>query len=114
MEPTMTPEHPLPNLERWRPAVALWLEFAERQPHLAISPTVAAWYGFFRRHRETLADAGVVIRLTSRNWLADPTRFAAAIQSIKCGRPIQRAEAMKPRMPDVPSCSAREEGGRAT
>jgi hypothetical protein len=114
MEPKMTTEHPLPNLERWRPAAALWLELAERQPHLAISPTVAAWYGFFRRHRETLADAGVVIRLTSRNWLADPTRFAAAIQAIKCGVPIPRLGPLKPRMAEIASCSTRQEGGRAT
>ena len=88
----MPPAPHLPDLERWRPAVALWMELAEQQPHLAISPTVTAWYGFFRHHREALADAGVVIRLISRNWLADPVRFAAAVTAIKCGAAIKRVE----------------------
>lgn len=85
----MTPSVYPPELERWRPAAALWLELAEQQPHLAISPTVTSWYGFFRHHREALAAAGVVVRLTSRNWLADPARFANAVTAIKCGASIE-------------------------
>ena len=81
-----------PNLDQWRPTIALWLELAERQPHLRISPTAHAWNGFFRHHREALANANVVIRLTSRNWLADPGRFADAVRAIKCGLPVERVE----------------------
>ena len=78
----------LRDLSKWRPAVELWLELAQQQRHLRISPTITAWYGFFRHHRKALADAGVVMRLTSRSWLADPARFAESITALKCGLPI--------------------------
>ncbi|MGQ0582783.1 MAG: hypothetical protein ACT4O6_12660 [Reyranella sp.] len=85
----MQPSTTFPDLTEWRPAIELWLELAEKNRHLRISPTVTAWYGFFRNHKDALTEAGVVIRLTSRNWLADPVRFANAIQAIKCGLPIK-------------------------
>ena len=81
-----------PNLDQWRPAVALWIELAERQPQLTISPTVPAWYGFIRHHKEELIGAGVIIRLRSREWIGDPQRFAGAVQAIKCGAPVTRFE----------------------
>jgi hypothetical protein len=89
------------EFRNWRPAPALWLELAEQQPHLAISPTVTSWYGFFRHHREALVAAGVVVRLTSRSWLADPAHFAAAVTAIKCGSAIERIEVRQRKAKDA-------------
>ena len=82
-EPTLTPQ----TLDGWTTPQAAWSAFCTANPLLGLRATPWSWVHFQRVHGERMIEAGALVKLPNRRWIANAEKFpGAALSLILTGR----------------------------